>query len=122
MKIIKDWEKEVNKILAEKVETIVKKFKEERAQNLIELATLSQKLEDLEKKTTPFLDEKKGLNTLINKDLARWNYLNIHIPWLQKQVGGIQNEIEKIVGRLTDIPDFDSRSLNVFSRLIDLKS
>ena len=119
---INEWEKEVNRILTLKVETIVKKFRDERVKDLIELATLSQKLEDLENKTNPFLKERDGLNMLKNSDLGRRNFLDGHIPWLEKRARGIRSEVDKIVGRLTEVPDLDNRTFNLLSRTIDLKS
>jgi predicted nucleic acid-binding Zn-ribbon protein len=115
---INEWEKEVNRILTLKVETIVKKFRDERVKDLIELATLSQKLEDLENKTNPFLKERDGLNMLKNADLARRNYLDGHIPWLEKQVKGIQDQIEKITQKLTKV-EVDP---NILAFLLNFKS
>ena len=122
MKTEKELRKEVDKILGDKVNAAIKAFQESRDKDFKELMTLNQTLEDLEKKKAPFLEEKRGLNRMRDKDLARSNFLDGHIPWLEKQIKGVQNNIEKIIGKLTDIPEFDSRTLNFFARFIDLKS
>jgi chromosome segregation ATPase len=113
MKTEKELRKEVDKILGDKVNAAIKAFQESRDKDFKELMTLNQALEDLEKKKAPFLEEKKGLNTMINKDLARWNFLDRHIPWLEKQIKGCKDQIEKITQKLTEV-EVDSKTLNFF--------
>ncbi len=122
MKTEKELRKEIDKILADKVSARIKEFQLARDGNFKEIMTLETNLATLEEKRAPFLEEKKSLNTLIDKDLARWNFLDRHIPWLEDQIKGCQNEIDKVVGKLTSVPEFDSKTLNFLSRLIDLKT
>jgi chromosome segregation ATPase len=113
MKSEKELRKEIDKILADKVGGRIKEFQLARDKDFKEVMTLNQTLETIEGKKAGFLKEKSGLNTLINKDLARWNYLEGHIPYLQKQAREIQDRIEKITQNLTEV-EIDPKTLNFF--------
>ena len=113
MKSEKELRKEVDKILGDKVSVAIKAFQESRDKDFKELLTLNQTLEDLERKQAPFLEEKKGLNRMREKDLARWNFLDRHIPWLEKQIKGYKEQIEKVTQKLTEV-EIDPKTLKFF--------
>ena len=118
MKTEKEVRKEIDKILSDKVSARITEFQAQRDEDFKGLVALYQTLEDLEKKRAPFLAERDGLNMLKNADLARRNYLDGHIPWLEKQVKGIQDQIEKITQKLTKV-EVDP---NILAFLLNFKS
>jgi chromosome segregation ATPase len=111
MKTLKEFEKEINKVLSNKIAAAIKDLEGQRGKDMEELMKLHQALEDLENKKAPFLQERGGLNVLKNTDLGRRNFLDQHIPWLEKQAKGVQDQIEKLMQKLTEL-EVDSKTLN----------
>jgi hypothetical protein len=122
VKTEKEIRKEVDKILADKVSVAVKVFQVQRDSDFKELMDLYQTLETIEAKKAPFLKEQSGLNRLKDKDLGRFNYLAVHLPYLDREAKRIRGYIEKVTQKLTEVPDLDNRTFNLLSRTIDLKS
>ena len=118
MKSEKELRKEIDKILADKVSVAVKAFQAQRDSDFKELMDLYQALETIEGKKAPFLKERGDLNRLKNADLARSNYLDIHLPYLEKQANGIQHQIETVTQKLTEV-EIDPKTLNF---LLNFKS
>jgi DNA repair exonuclease SbcCD ATPase subunit len=113
VKTLKELQKEIEKVLGDKVSVAVKAFQAQREEDFKELMSLNERLEDLEKKKAPFLEEKKGLNTLIDKDLGRFNYLENHLRWLDGQIKGYKDQIEKLTQKLTEV-EIDPKTLSLF--------
>ncbi len=111
MKTLRECEKEINKVLSDKIAAAIKDLKDQRGKDMEELMNLHQALEDLENKKAPFLQERGSLNMLKNSDLGRRNFLDGHIPWLEKQAKGIQDQIEKLTQKLTEL-EIDPKTLN----------
>ena len=113
MKTEKELRKEIDKILSDKVSVAVKAFQAERDEDFKELLTFNQNLEPLEGKKVAALGEKKGLNLLRNDDLAKSNQLDIKLRWLDGQIKGCKEQIEKVTLKLTEV-EIDPKTLNLF--------
>jgi DNA repair exonuclease SbcCD ATPase subunit len=111
MKSLKECEKEINKVLSEKIAVAIKDLKDQREKDMGELFILNQKLEEIEGKKNNFVDEKKGLNPLRNSDLGRLNELDIKLRWLDGELKSWKGQIEKITQKLIDF-EVDPKTLN----------
>jgi predicted nucleic acid-binding Zn-ribbon protein len=110
----------VDKNLKEKIEVLIKSFQDEREKGFGELAALDQSLEDLKSKRAVLVTEKNGLITSIMgygaKGVAN---LDQRINWLSKQIKSLEDQIDKVFSRLTEMPlKLDFPTLNFFFSLM----
>jgi predicted nucleic acid-binding Zn-ribbon protein len=115
--VVRDFRAEVDKVLREKIDSVIKGFQDERKKGFVELAALDQSLEDLKSKRAVLVTEKNGLITSIMgygaKGVAN---LDQRINWLSKQIKSLEDQIEKLFSRLTEIPKFDFSFLNFLTK------
>ena len=106
----------VDKVLREKIDAIVKDFEGHREGEIDELARLNQALEDLRSKQGPLLTERATLVSGIMGIGVKGVFdLDQKLGWLSKQAEGYQRQIDEIFKRLTNIPKLDFLFLNFLS-------
>ena len=115
MKTKEEWAKEVDKLLNDKVGDAVERYQAQRELEFAELVELGGQLETLEAEQKQLLDKRSGLNLLKNADLKESNLIGMRLPKLEKQLAACRKKIDALVGRLTEVSEFDLRSLNFLS-------
>jgi chromosome segregation ATPase len=98
---------QVNKILRDRVKTIIASFKEQRESDLEELARLEQEIEYHEAEKKRITVEQKGLNVVREKDKSRSFEIVLDLKSHGKKITECQGQINALMSKLTSIPDFE---------------
>ena len=115
MKTVKDWKKEVDKVLAEKVSGAIEDFQTARDQELSELAELSATLESREAEKKTMTNELESLNMLT--DQRRHRELSLKLRRLDRDVVSFRERRDTLFLKLTKLPDV-FRDTYLFLKLI----
>jgi len=113
MKTVKDWKKEIDKVLTEKVASAIKDFQAQRDEELSELAELSGILENCEVKKKTMTKELEGLNALSDQRRSRELYMKVRR--LGKEIEGLGGRRDGVFLKLTTVPKLDFALLNFLS-------
>ena len=113
MKTVKDWKKEVDKVLGEKVSDAIKDFQAQRDEELSQLAELSESLERCEGEKERMTRELGALNALSDQRRSRELYMKLRR--LGKEIEGLKERLEGVFSKLTSIPKLDFALLNFLS-------
>ena len=113
MKTVKNWKKEVDKILGEKVSLAIKDFEAQRDSELQELIELNATLENRKVEKETMTKELEALNAL--SDQRRQRELYMKLRRLGKEIEGLKERLEGVFSKLTSIPKLDFALLNFLS-------
>jgi len=104
MKTVKDWKKEVDKVLGEKVSGTIKDFQTQRDQGLLELAELSESLERREGDKERMTKELSSLNLLKDEDKRKHRELSLKLRSVDKAVESLKERSGVLFSKLTFLP------------------
>jgi hypothetical protein len=113
MKTVKDWKKEVDKVLTEKVASAIKDFQAQRDSELQELAELNATLENREAEKERMTGELGALNALSDQRRSRELYMKLRR--LGKEIDGLGGRRDAVFSKLTTVPKLDFALLNFLS-------
>jgi chromosome segregation ATPase len=112
----KRLKEEVEKSVKEKIEAILQDFHNQQDQGIEELERLQGQVEELEGKKAALLTERrdlaKGIFGIGGKGVGD---IDGKISWLEKNIRGLQKQINEKLSKLTEIPKFDFSFLNFLS-------
>ena len=107
MKTVKDWKKEVDKVLGEKVSGEIKDFQSQRDQELSQLAELSESLERRKGDREGMMKELSSLNLLKDEDKRRHRELSLRLRSVNKDVESLKERSGVLFSKLTFLPTLE---------------
>lgn len=104
--------KEVDEILTNKLNDVIKEFEAQRDQDLEELAALRKAVEDLETEKESIQKKMAGLNTRRSREMGEHNRLTQRLSRFPKVFKMKRAQIEELMIKLTEI-DISPKTLNL---------
>jgi len=100
---MKALREEINAILINKLKDAIEAFEASRNQNFDELIVVKGEVENLQAQKAGIVEAMGKLNIGKSRDLGEHNRLTQKASWLNRQVKGKQDQVEKLMEKLTSI-------------------